>query len=338
MKKRQYAVIDIARYVSALLVVCIHTFPFLEVSETFNTYWIHSVCRMAVPFFFTTSGYFFFRNYSDENEELNEERFKKSIKRLLKIYLIWTVIYLPYTIFDYIHQGAKIYSIIAYLRDVVLNGSYYHLWFLPALMLADVIVYYSFKNKGLEFTLKLTFGAYIIGYLINVYTPLWEVIPGISFLFGFFTKVFTTARNGIFFGPIFVAIGLLLARTKRLPKNTSLIGFGISFVLLVLEVTLYRKLGILRDLTSMYLTLIPAIFFLVNYLLKVNMPYKQMYTILRHDSLLIYTSHILFAKVLLVFLPNAHLIVYFLTLACAQCFASFVTKYSEKYPILENLL
>ena len=35
--KRQYASIDIARYVSALLVVCIHTFPFLEISETFNT-------------------------------------------------------------------------------------------------------------------------------------------------------------------------------------------------------------------------------------------------------------------------------------------------------------
>lgn len=50
--KRQYASIDIARYVSALLVVCIHTFPFLEISETFNTYFIHTVCRLAVPFFF----------------------------------------------------------------------------------------------------------------------------------------------------------------------------------------------------------------------------------------------------------------------------------------------
>ena len=41
--KRQYASIDIARYVSALLVVCIHTFPFLEISETFNTYF-YSYC------------------------------------------------------------------------------------------------------------------------------------------------------------------------------------------------------------------------------------------------------------------------------------------------------
>ena len=70
--KRQYASIDIARYVSALLVVCIHTFPFLEISETFNTYFIHTVCRLAVPFFFTTSGFFFFRNYDSENEDWDE--------------------------------------------------------------------------------------------------------------------------------------------------------------------------------------------------------------------------------------------------------------------------
>ena len=46
--KRQYASIDIARYVSALLVVCIHTFPFLEISETFNTYFIHTVCTHGI--------------------------------------------------------------------------------------------------------------------------------------------------------------------------------------------------------------------------------------------------------------------------------------------------
>lgn len=141
--KRQYASIDIARYVSALLVVCIHTFPFLEISETFNTYFIHTVCRLAVPFFFTTSGFFFFRNYDSENEDLNETRLKKALIRLFRIYLIWTIIYLPYTIFDYTHTGFHIKYLFTYVRDFFLNGSYYHLWFLPALMLADIIVYLS---------------------------------------------------------------------------------------------------------------------------------------------------------------------------------------------------
>lgn len=336
--KRQYASIDIARYVSALLVVCIHTFPFLEISETFNTYFIHTVCRLAVPFFFTTSGFFFFRNYDSENEDLNETRLKKALIRLFRIYLIWTIIYLPYTIFDYTHTGFHIKYLFTYVRDFFLNGSYYHLWFLPALMLADVIVYCLYKKKGLNFTLLITFILYFVGYLINVYTPIWESIPGVSFFFGFFTKTLSTARNGIFFGPMFIAIGLLLSRTRRLPKKVSLIGFLISFVLFFAEVSIYRHFGILRDLTSMYICLVPAIYFLVNYLLKVNIPYRKMFTILRHDSLMIYTSHILFAKIFLALMPHAHLVVYFLTLACAQCLAGFVTRYQDQYPILKKSL
>ena len=94
----------------------------------------------------------------------------------------------------------------------------------------------------------------------------------------------------------------------------------------------------MRDLTSMYICLVPAVYFLVNYLLKVNIPYRKMFTILRHDSLMIYTSHILFAKIFLALMPHAHLVVYFLTLACAQCLAGFVTRYQDQYPILKKLL
>ena len=66
MARKQLAAIDIAKYVSALLVVCIHTFPFIELNETFNTYFIQTICRMAVPFFFTISGYFFFRKLTND--------------------------------------------------------------------------------------------------------------------------------------------------------------------------------------------------------------------------------------------------------------------------------
>lgn len=335
--KKKYAAIDIAKYVSAMLVVCVHTYPLYEVSELLNTYWIQTVCRFAVPFFFTISGYFFFRKWS-EDEEVNKYNLKKYLMRLGKIYLIWTVIYLPYTIWDYSRVGFSVLNIISYLRDFLLNGSYYHLWFLPALMLGTVIVSYVYHKRGLKDTLKVGIITYIIGYFINVYTPVWETLPVISFLFAFFTKVFTTARNGIFFAPMFITIGLLLSKTKRLPSRTSVIGFAASFVLLVLEVTLYYVFGILRDLTSMYITLVPAVYFFVNWLLSVKMPYKEKYMILRNESLLIYTSHILFAKILLNLFPTAHIVVYFVTLALSQAFATIVIRNKARLPILENLI
>ena len=205
MTKKKYAMIDIAKYISALLVVCIHTFPFYEISETLNTYWIQTICRIAVPFFFTTSGFFFFRKWSND-KETNKKNVKHYLLRLLKIYLIWTVIYLPYSIYDYTRDGFSIMNIISYIRDLVLNGSYYHLWFLPALMTATLIVCFVYSKKGLMTTLKLSLILYIFGYFINVYAPVWEQIPVLSFFYAFFTKVFTTARNGFFFGPLFVSI------------------------------------------------------------------------------------------------------------------------------------
>ena len=73
MGKKKYGAIDIAKYVSALLVVCIHTFPFYEVSVRLNAYWIQTVCRLAVPFFFVSSGFFFFRKWDKNHPEANQE-------------------------------------------------------------------------------------------------------------------------------------------------------------------------------------------------------------------------------------------------------------------------
>ena len=52
MKKKNYAAIDVAKYVSALLVVCIHTYPLYDLSPAANTFLIQAICRFAVPFFF----------------------------------------------------------------------------------------------------------------------------------------------------------------------------------------------------------------------------------------------------------------------------------------------
>ena len=130
----------------------------------------------------------------------------------------------------------------------------------------------------------------------------------------------------------------MLAKTKRLSGRFSQIALIISFALLVIEVTLYIILGMMRDLTSMYLSLIPTTYFLVNTLLTTKIPYKPVYRSMREDSLLIYTVHILFAVPLLALLPNAHIVVYFLTIALSQGFASLVVRYKEQFPILKQLL
>lgn len=336
--KRQYGAIDIARYVSALLVVAIHVYPFVDMSPVFNQYFIAIVCRLAVPFFFVVSGYFFFRKIRRNETEENREKLKDYLWRIGKIYLIWTVIYLPYTIWNYASVGFSWQSIFSWVRDFFLNGSYYHLWFLPAMMLGMAIVWFLYEKRGMMFTLKVSLGLYVVGYLINIYAPYWETLPYVSILYGFFQKTLVTARDGFFFAPMFLSLGLLLAKTRRVRARAAGTAFAISMVLLVGEVAIYGKLGILEDLSCMFLMLIPAVFFLVDWLLVLRVPWNPGYRTLRQDSLLIYTSHILFARILLMILPGAHLAVYFLTLACAQGFAFLVTTNMKRWPILRNLV
>ncbi|WP_289765012.1 acyltransferase family protein, partial [Faecalibaculum rodentium] len=230
--KRQYGAIDIARYVSALLVVAIHVYPFVDMSPVFNQYFIAIVCRLAVPFFFVVSGYFFFRKIRRSETEENREKLKDYLWRIGKIYLIWTVIYLPYTIWNYASAGFSWQSIFSWVRDFFLNGSYYHLWFLPAMMLGMVIVWFLYEKRGMMFTLKVSLGLYVVGYLINIYAPYWETLPYVSILYGFFQKTLVTARDGFFFAPMFLSLGLLLAKTRRVRARAAGTAFAISMVLL----------------------------------------------------------------------------------------------------------
>ncbi len=337
---RQYPAVDIAKYVGALLVVAIHTFPFADLSPSFNLFFISTICRLAVPMFFVCSSFFLFskinRAYGHEAE--NEEALKHTLKRLGILYLAWSVIYLPYTIWNYAEVGFSFSGLLGYIRDFFLNGSYYHLWFLPALMLGIVIVYVLYTRRGLTFAAMVCGGLYLFGWMVNIFAPMWEGLPVISVIYGFLIKMLGTVRDGFFFAPAFILIGLGAAKLRRVNLRNSAIGFAISFMCLILEVTLYAWIGVLTDLSCMYLSLVPAMYFLMHMLLSVRIPDKPVYRSLRQESTLIYVSHILFARLLLLLLPNAHLTVYLATLAFSQVFATLVIRESRKFTWLRWLM
>lgn len=338
LKPRQYSAVDLAKYICALLVVAIHTFPFEDISPSFNLYFISTVCRIAVPFFFVASSFFLFRKIKNDATVANQQVIVHYLRRLGILYLAWTIIYLPYTIWNYAQAGFSIAGFLGWIRDFFLNGSYYHLWFLPALMLGTVIVWFLYERKGAIYALEVSLALYIVGYIINIYGPFWETLKGVSVVYGFFVKTLVTARDGFFFAPIFISIGAFIAKRPRLPLKISALGFAISFICLILEVTLYAALGVLNDKSCMFLMLLPALYFLMSMLLKIKMVRKPIYKIMRQDSTLIYVSHILFARLLLLALPTMHLVVYLGTLACSQLFASIIVRLSTRFKWLHWIM
>lgn len=339
-KLKQYPAIDIAKYVAAMLVVAIHTFPFVDFSPAFNLFFISTIGRLAVPFFFVCSSFFLFRKVNQVHLRSIQakEIVKKWFVRIGVLYLIWTVIYLPYTIWNYAQAGFSLSGLLGWIRDFFLNGSYYHLWFLPALMLGMAIVWWLYTKKGVIFTLEVSLILYFIGYLINIFGPIWESLPYISIVYGFFVKMIVTARDGFFFAPLFIGIGLMCSQMRRPTLKACSIGFAASFIGLILEVCAYSALGVLNDQSSMFLMLIPALYFFMNMMLQIKIPKKAVYVKMRQESTLIYVSHILFARLLLLVIPEYHLVVYLVTLALAQFFASTVLRLSDKYPWLNWLM
>ncbi|MCF0259240.1 MAG: acyltransferase, partial [Erysipelotrichaceae bacterium] len=118
----------------------------------------------------------------------------------------------------------------------------------------------------------------------------------------------------------------------------SAIGFGISFLCLILEVTIYYSLGILTDSSCMFLCLVPCTWFLLQMVLRIKAPWKPIYAELRPDAILIVVSQILFARIFLLLLPDAHLVVYMLTLAFCQIFAGGVIRYRHRFAWLNYLM
>ena len=82
---KRYDALNIARFIAALLVVAIHTSP---IEGNLGYLLCNVIARVAVPFFFVTSGYFFYIKFKENNG------YKKIyIKKLVVLYTVWYILY-----------------------------------------------------------------------------------------------------------------------------------------------------------------------------------------------------------------------------------------------------
>ena len=87
-------VLDAFKFIAALSVVGIHTFP----SKSILGSDLKILARFSVPFFFIVSGYFLFKKISFREKEKDKKILFNYIKRILKVYLSWLIFYIPFFI------------------------------------------------------------------------------------------------------------------------------------------------------------------------------------------------------------------------------------------------
>lgn len=332
-KKQIYTGIDVFRLVAAFLVIAIHTSPFSSDFGLVDFAFTRIVARVAVPFFFMTSGFFLVSRYSNGNKKL--EIF---LKRTGMIYLISIFLYIPLNIYTgYFTQKDFGYHL---LSDIIFNGTFYHLWYLPAAMIGGTITWFCIKKMGFKLTFFICSLLYLIGLFGDSYYGISNQILPLKEFYNVWFQISDYTRNGVWFAPIFFTLGGVVAsQSVSISLRHCLIGFVVSILLLFVEGFTLHAYKLQRH-DSMYIFLIPCMYFLFLSLLHWRGKRRKY---LRTYALLIYLLHPmvivgvrLFAKILSVEsnLLNYSLIYYLLVSAfsfvSAVCLILLYEFYSKK--------
>lgn len=332
IKYKSYTGIDYFRFIAALLIITIHTSPLTSFSETGDFILTRIIARVAVPFFIMTSGFFLISRYTRNNDKL-----KTFIKNTSVIYLIAILIYIPVNIYNnYFSQDNLVLNL---LKDLIFDGTFYHLWYLPASIIGAIIAWYLVKNFDYKKALIITFILYLIGLFGDSYYGIAEKFSGIHSFYSLIFQVSDYTRNGILFTPVFFVLGGLIAdNSLKLSLKKSICGFGISFALMFCEAMILHFFNLQKH-DSMYLFLPFCMYFLFHTILHFK---GKRIVWLRTLSLTIYIIHPmiiiivrLFAKLLhlqTLFIQNS-IIHFLMVFIISVIFSIIITIFLNRYKI-----
>lgn len=188
------------------------------------------------------------------------------------------------------------------VRDFFFAGSYTHLWYLPATIVAVVMVALVKRNKiAYKIVFPIAFVLYGVGLLGQSYNGLLNLfIDNNAFLRMIWEGmhlIIATTRNGVFFGFLFVLTGAYIAEKEWKYTKGLFWAWASSMLLFFLEVFMLRSLGWIKD-GNMYVCMYPAVvlvFIMVsNWEPKWNINYRD----IRSCSSLIFYVHLWIAGVL----------------------------------------
>lgn len=196
----------------AVFVISIHTIDFH--ADTFFGKMVRYLVDNAVPFFFITSGYLLYANTSMGERKTVEDKLLAEIKRMIKLYGIWTIIYLPITIFAS-PQTTFVKAFFRFLRNLLFRGENifsWPLWYLLssiyALSFLYIVIHFLNFKKVLVYT--SAGGALLLIYICDYLSHSTE-IKGTVLLVAQKAVRYTITDGRIFTGIFYIVLGLAIA-------------------------------------------------------------------------------------------------------------------------------
>lgn len=314
--KRYFFSLDVAKFICALLVIIIHTRPFSECSGIIDFYLGDVAARIAVPLFFAISGYLFFSSLRYRNRKIcncPENRIKlwKYLKKIVLIYIGWTVVYTLLQLPRWYQTGwwgktlAKDFTV-----SFLFSGSYFHLWYLLALFYAIPLLYLLLSFVSVRYLRAVIPLLWIVECLLYSYS--WMGIENIAVL-AWLTGHFSAVFDAVFRAVPLLGIGVLcMAGQEKQPKKIYLYTL-LSILACAAEASLQHFCTVNSSKYS-YLFCTPVMtYFILQMLLGITTSGNLwLGGICRKSSLVIYCLHPLILRILAWMGVESKLLLWFL--------------------------
>lgn len=229
-----YPDLDLVKLLMAICVVDIHTHPCMDLPTAELI--IEGFVRLAVPFFFVASAFLCFNGLAVEDfasaDSRGSVRVRKTMGRLLRLYLTWTLLYLPVTVFgNLLRNKSFLRGLLSFVKGTLLVGENFcsaQLWYLLASVVAFALVYLSLRGGcPLRRLLVIAASFLLFGYLLDLLRA-WDEAPLlVSLPVKAYFAVFSNVRNGLFEGFFYVAVGAAFGM-----KHERLAGIPTSWLVL----------------------------------------------------------------------------------------------------------
>ncbi len=280
--------ISLFQYLFAIAVILVHSGR-LTSYEPVHFGLKSMLGRLAVPFFIVCASFFLKQSLG------NSQKMKAYLVKIVKTYLFWSFVYLPYAWLFFSSLHLPIYLFPAgVLIALIYLGMCYQLWYIPAFLLGLFLVNQLVKRLGMVWTgfLALLLYCWVLIETYSAYLDTTSLLKG----YQLYSNLFFTARNGLFYTPIFIYMGYYLydhfhAQTFSIHRWQKL---AFAFGLLCLEgIIIFQHEGI--DKNFFFLLPFVTVYF-VNACLRSSFLKSYDLQYLKQMSIALYFSHPIFIE------------------------------------------
>ena len=319
-----YKSVDVFRFIAAIMVVAIHT----QLLREFEIgYYSRSICRIAVPFFFTASSFLFFKKKTSITHYL---------KRIARLYLVWFCLYSPYVVRTFFINNCSFeHNLLHFIHNLFFHNSFPASWFLMSSMISMTLVYYLSRKINNRVLLMISVLLYVCSLLSSSYYGIINNEPFIT-VYKNIDKLFVPS-NSFFAALIYVVLGKCIADGMIPTKRSSILMLMLILPIWLLEIHQVKSIARYNDA----FVCLPFIsFYLTSLLISVESKVsKELSMVFRKMSVLIYLMHYIYINlVYMVLNVKVGSIMFVIVMLLVIPSALIVIKMSKRYKTMEYLL